>query len=88
MLVWRLIKSDGVTVLDGINSDARHLVVTQRDGSELRVELFERADQGLGLRVSTIEGTMLVEPEASNTVKLINDTYYARHKRRLRGNRG
>lgn len=83
-LTWKLIRSDGSLVLDSESVQAMHMVVTLPDGAQTRVELFlreERSSMPQGLRVTTVEGTLLVEPEASNTVKIINDTYIEREKR-------
>lgn len=84
-LTWKLIRSNGDLVIDSSAAqDAMHMVVTMPSGEQLRVELFtrdERSGSQHGLRVSTIEGVMLVVPEASNTVKLLNETYVEQMKR-------
>ncbi len=84
-LAWQLIKSNGGAVLDSdALEEARHMLITMPGGAQIRIELFtrdERTGSQHGLRVSTVEGTLLIEPEASNTVKIINSTYIEQMKR-------
>lgn len=79
---WSLQKSSGAEVARSQDIDAHHLVFTASNGAVTRVELYERNGYGPGLRISTLEGILLVEPEASNTVRIINDTHVAREIRR------
>lgn len=79
---WVLTKSDGKAVVDSTIVNAHHLIFTASNGAVTRVELYEREGYGPGLRISTLEGVMHIEPEASNTVRIINDTHIAREIRK------
>lgn len=63
-----------------LDLDWRELVFKLPNGTELSIEIFER--EGGGVKIRTMDGTLLVVPEASNCVILRSETYEQASKRR------
>lgn len=63
-----------------IDPECRELVFKMPNGVELAIEIFERHDRG-EVCIRSKDGTLLVEPEASNAVSIRVETYEERRKR-------
>ena len=74
--VWmtKWMKDHQLPVQIPLDPECRELVFKMPNGTEISVEIFER-DGYAGIKIRTMDGQLIVEPEASNVVTIRAETY-------------
>ena len=53
----------------------RDLVFTLPNGTEIEIELFDREKDQMHIVIRTLDGTLIVEPEVTNSLKIRAERY-------------